>query len=129
MNNIRTILQLNALNCLLFGALFVFLPAQVSQFLSSSHPMPELVMAILGVVLNLFGLLLLWLAKKPHINKGWVLMVAVADFSWVLFTVVLLLLQVWVTTVNGMTAAGLIAILVGWFGWLEWQYHQSPSKS
>ena len=126
---IQLILQLNALNCLLFGALFVFIPDQVSQFLSDTDPMPELLLAVLGVVLNLFGLLLLWLAKQTPPGKRWVGFVALADFVWVLFTAGLLLSQTWVTSVNGMTTAGLVAILVGWFGKLEWQYYQGKSAT
>jgi len=126
---IQLILQLNALNCLLFGALFVFIPDQVSQFLSDTAPMPELLLAALGVVLNLFGLLLLWLAKQTTPGKRWVGFVALADFAWVLFTAWVLFSQTWVTTVNGMTVAGLVAILVGWFGTLQWQYYRGKSAT
>ena len=129
MPNINVILQLNALNCLLFGALFVFIPDQVSAFLSDSQPMPKLLLAVLGVVLNLFGLLLLWLAKQTPPGKRWVGFVALADFAWVLFTAGVLLSQTWVTTVDGMTAAGLVAILVGWLGKLEWQHYQGRSAA
>jgi hypothetical protein len=128
MHNINLILQLNALKCLLFGALFVFIPDQVSAFLSDEQPMPELLLAVLGVVLNLFGLLLLWLAKQTPPGQRWVGFIALADFAWVLFTAGVLLAPSWVTTVNGMTAAGLVAILVGWFGKLEWQYYQGRSE-
>ena len=123
MSNINTVLKLNALNCLAFGALFVFIPKQVIDFLSSTHPFPEVIILSLGVILNIYGLYLLWLANKSHVSPTWVLLVAIGDFLWVLGTIILIVMKLWITEINGITAAGLVAILVGWFGWLQLQYY------
>ncbi len=125
MNNINTTLKLNGLNCLLFGALFVFIPKSVITFLSDSQPAPEVVILALGVILNLYGLILLWIGKKEQPNPKMVLLIALGDLIWVLGTVILLAMKLWVTTINGLTAAGLVAILVGWFGWLQLQYYNT----
>ncbi|MGJ8664640.1 MAG: hypothetical protein ACSHWU_13365 [Marinicella sp.] len=125
MNNINTTLKLNGLNCLLFGALFVFIPKSVITFLSDSQPAPEVVILALGVILNLYGLILLWIGNKEQPNPKLVLLIALGDFMWVLGTVILLAMKLWVTTINGMTAAGLVAILVGWFGWLQLQFYNT----
>lgn len=128
MNNIQTTLKLNGLNCLLFGALFVFIPKSVVAFLSDTNPAPEVVIVALGVVLNLYGLLLLWLGNKPAPNQKVILLIAIGDFFWVLATLALIAMKLWVTNINGITAAGLVAILVGWFGWLQWQYSSAEAK-
>lgn len=125
MNSIQTVLQLNGLNCLLFGALFVFIPDNVIPFLSTTAPAPKIVVVGLGVFLNLYGLLLLWLSQQREPKRSLVKLVAVGDFLWVLFTIGLCFAQQWVTELDGITAAGLVAILVGWFGWLQWQYANS----
>ncbi|VAW45735.1 hypothetical protein MNBD_GAMMA02-781 [hydrothermal vent metagenome] len=123
MNNINTILKLNALNCLLFGALFVFIPQHVITFLSDISPAPEVAVVAMGVVLNLYGMLLLWLGNKQKPNSKLILLVAIGDAAWVLLTAGLVVSQTWITHINGITAAGLVAILVGWFGWQQWQYY------
>ncbi len=123
MSNINLTLKLNGLNCLFFGALFVFIPNIVIQFLSTDQPAPEVVILVIGVVLNLYGLLLLWIANKKVVSPSLVLWIAIGDFLWVLGTVVLFLSGIWITDLNGMTVAGLVAILVGWLGWLQLQYY------
>ncbi len=125
MSNINVILKLNGLNCLFFGALFVFIPNIVTEFLSSDKPAPEVAILAMGVVLNLYGLFLLWVANKEALSPMLVLCIAVGDFLWVLGTVLLISLGIWVTHLNGIAAAGLVAILVGWFGWLQFQYYLS----
>jgi len=122
MNHIQIILNINGLNCLLFGALFVFMPKFIVGFLSSTDPMPLAVLLILGVILNLYGLFLLWLGSKPEPNTTAVKLVAIGDFIWVIGTAVLLMMQRWITEINGITAAGMVAIVVGWLGWQQWQY-------
>ncbi len=128
MNNINTTLKLNGLNCLLFGALFVFIPNHVIAFLSDTNPAPEVIILALGVVLNLYGLILLWLGNKQQPNPTWVKLIALGDFLWVLGTIILVVMKLWITNINGITAAGLVAILVGWFGWLQWQYAAKESR-
>ncbi len=128
MTDINTILKLNGLNCLLFGSLFVFIPDSIIPFLSLDNPIPKWVLLSLGVGLNLYGLYLLWLGAKHKVPHRYVLFVAFGDFMWVLATVVLIVMKTWITTINGMTAAGLVAILVGWFGWLQLQYFFKESK-
>lgn len=128
MSHISTTLKLNGLNCLLFGALFVFIPQTVITFLSDNQPAPEVIILALGVILNLYGLILLWIGNQQQPNPKLVLAIALGDFLWVLGTLTLLVMNLWVTTVNGMTAAGLVAILVGWFGWLQLQYYLNQSK-
>ncbi len=123
MFSINNVLKLNALNCFAFGTLFVLLPDAVLLFLSDSNPAPKMVLLSLGVGLNLYGLFLLWLASKEPVPLKHLLPVAIGDFLWVIGTVVLIVLKLWIDTSNGITAAGLVALLVGWFGWLQLQHY------
>lgn len=125
MNQINIILKLNALSCLLFGALFVFIPETIIAFLADTHFMPKLVLVALGVVLNLWGMLLIWLSNRDPLPNVLLLIVALGDFLWVVATVVLLLMQVWINSSNGIAAAGLVAMLVGWFGLQQFQHYKS----
>ncbi len=121
MSNINTILKLNGLTCLFFGALFVFIPQYIITFLSSTNPAPTVVLLSMGVVLNLYGLLLLWVGNQENPNNTLIKFIAVGDFLWVLMTAGLIISKTWITSTNGTTTAGLIAILVGWFGVQQWQ--------
>ncbi|WP_154223153.1 hypothetical protein [Marinicella rhabdoformis] len=125
MNQINLILKLNALSCLLFGALFVFIPETIIAFLADNNHMPKLVLVALGVVLNLWGMLLIWLSNREPVPNVLLLIVAMGDFLWVAATVVLLLIQVWVNSSNGIAAAGLVAMLVGWFGLQQFQHYRN----
>lgn len=122
MLNINLVLKLNALNCFAFGTLFVLLPEAVAAFLSATNPAPKLLLLLLGVGLNLYGLFLLWLASKEPVPVRHLLPVAIGDFLWVLGTALLIVMKLWIDSSNGITAAGLVALLVGWFGWLQLQY-------
>ena len=122
---INDVLKINALNCLLFGALFVFMPEPISSFLSENAKAPLLVFLSLGVLLNIYGLLLLWLASKNPVPQLPLLLVAIGDFLWVAATIIVIQLNVWITSINGITAAGLVAILVGWLGWIQLKHYLS----
>ena len=125
MSDISTTLKLNGLTCLLFGALFVFIPQHVTTFLSNINPAPELALVAMGVILNLYGMLLLWIGNQQKPNAILVLLFAIGDGLWVLLTTGLIVTSTWITTINGITVAGLVAIVVGWFGWLQWLFYQS----
>ncbi len=122
MSNVQIILKLNGLNCILFGMLFVMMPEPILTFLSSTDPMPKAVLLAIGVVLNLNGLFLMWLGSRPQPHPVLVKLVALGDFIWVLASVVLLVMQRWITESNGVAVTGLLAILVGWLGWQQWRY-------
>jgi len=125
MNDINTILKLNGLNALLFGALLVFIPQYVITTLSNTNPAPEILAVGMGVILNLYGLFLLWLGNKEKPNPKLVLLIATVDVAWVLLITGLILSQTWITLINGITITGLLAIVVGWFGWQQWQYYRT----
>ncbi len=125
MQDINTILKLNGLNCLLFGAIFVFATQLTINFLSQTNPAPEIAIVAMGVVLNLYGLLLIWMGNKQKPDAKMVLLIAIGDAAWVLLTIGLILTQTWITELNGITVSGMVAIIVGWFGWMQWKYYSA----
>ena len=122
MNNISTLFKLNGLIFLLLGALFVFLPLQTVTFLSSVNPAPEVMILSVGIGFNLLGLLSMWLGNQQNPNTKWLKFIAVIDFIWGIGWACLIGTNMWVTNINGMTTAGLIAIFIGWFGWALWTH-------
>jgi len=120
---INDVLKINALNCLLFGALLVFMPEPISTFLSDTAIAPKLLLLSIGVGLNIYGLLMLWLANKNPVPQTPLLLIVVGDFLWVIATIIVIQLKLWITTINGITAAGVLAIFVGWLGWIQFKHY------
>jgi len=116
MYNLKLILRLNAASCLIFGALFVAAPDLVAAFLGAA---PPLLLRIVGAVLFLNGLHLSWASMRTPLPKVELYYFVAGDASWVLLTVLLLVLGVWITTTPGIAAAIAVAAMVGAFGLLQ----------
>jgi len=115
--SLATLLRLNALSCLLFGALFLVASGAVSAFLGG---MPDWALRGLGLVLALNGAHLLWAAgRRP---RGWeIRYFSLGDAAWVALTVAVLAAGAWVTTPAGQAVATIVAVGVGALGALQWQ--------
>ncbi len=120
---INDVLKINALTSLLFGALFIFIPELTQSFLSDTEAMPKLALLSAGITMNTYGLLLLWLASKNPVPQTPLLWVVMVDLIWVLITIVVIQLDLWITTINGITAAGVVAIVIGWLGWTQFKHY------
>jgi hypothetical protein len=116
--SLNTVLRLNATSCLGFGITFVLLPVQVAQHLGAVTP---LVLQIIGALLIFNGahLILASLRRKPLCAE--VLYFVLGDFLWVAATLVLLALQIGITTSAGAVSATAIALLVGFFGYAQFR--------
>ena len=125
MTTINDVIKINALLALLLGALLVFMPDAAINFLSETQTIPKVLPLFVGVALNIFGLLLLWLAKNNPVPQLPLLLAVIVDFSWVVGTLVLIQFKLWITAINGITAAGLIAIVIGWLAWIQLQHYLS----
>lgn len=119
MTTLRTVLRLNAASCIGFGLLFLTMPSQLAQFLSSQTPAPGLVLQLIGIALLANGLHLVWTSIHPAPKKALILYFSLGDFLWVVGTLVLLFAGIWVTSVAGILAAIVVAITVGYFGVLQ----------
>lgn len=119
MFTLKSIMRLNALSCLSFGALFLYLPLQVALFLSSSTPIPEMVMQVIAVLLLFNGLHLLWAAQKGSSNKYLIFYFSLGDFIWVIATLNLILFEIWITNIQGILATIAVSLMVGLFGIMQ----------
>lgn len=124
MKNNQIITKLNGISCVFMGTFFVFMPKATSNFFSLLSPAPQVMILTTGIALNLFGLLLTWLGNQDSPNTKWFLIFALGNFLWVMSLISTIVLPYWVTSSNGITAAGMMALLMAWFGWQQLQLYQ-----
>lgn len=123
---LATVLRLNALSCFVFGAIFTLQPVGLASFLGAP---PVTLVAFLGVAL-LLNAALLWASQHngrvPRRHE--VLFFCMGDFLWVVATLVLVALGLWVTTEAGRVAALVVASGVGTLGVLQWRAIRSDRR-
>ena len=115
MTNLKTIMFANAASCLGFGVFFTVFPNAVAGFLGVP-PAPSWLILVLGIMLIANGILLIWRAREKLPPKEDILFFSFGDFAWVVATIVLIVLQIWITTINGIVSALIVATMVGYFG-------------
>jgi len=114
---LATLLRMNALSCLAFGALFAAAPAAVAAFLGSAAADP---VRLLGVLLMLHGAHLVWASGRR--TPAWeVRYFSAGDALWVVVSLALIASGFWVTTAAGQAAVLAVAAGVGMLGWLQWR--------
>jgi len=114
---LATLLRLNAVSCLVFGALFVTAPGGVAAFIGVA---PGWVILALGLGLLVNGAHLLWAARRQP--RCWeVRYFSLGDAAWVALTLTVLAAGAWVTAPAGQAAAAAVAVGVGALGALQWQ--------
>lgn len=116
---LKTVLKANAASCIIFGAIFLWIPANVAIFLAQNSPLPDRLLTIIGGALLANGLHLLWAYFKSTLSKLLILYFSIGDFIWVFATISLLILKIGITTDSGIIASILVAGLVGVFGLLQ----------
>jgi hypothetical protein len=119
MITLKTALRANAASCIIFALIFLLIPLEVSTFLGGSTPAPETVFMVLGLTLMANGLHLIWTSLRPIPHKLLVLYFSMGDFIWALASIILISLEVWVTTESGIVAAGLVALMVAALGLMQ----------
>ena len=118
MVTLKNILRANAASCLGFGTVFIIAPAYIAHFLGSPAA-PDITLIILGVVLVFNGLHLLWASSKSSPSERLIIYFSSGDFLWVIATLFLILVGLWITTTSGIIAAIAVAVVVGAFGLLQ----------
>ena len=119
MITLKAVLRANAASCIIFAAIFLLKPAGVASFLGGDTPAPEAVLLILGAILMFNGGHLLWASFKALPSKLLVLYFTAGDFLWVLASLGLVTMELWVTTEPGALATTLVAALIAVFGVLQ----------
>jgi len=112
-------MRANAVSCVTFGLIFLVIPADVIMFLSTDIQVPKTVLLILGAGLIVNGLHLIWASLKPTPSKLLVLYFSVGDYIWVLASISLLLLGIWITTTVGVITTLIVSVMIGIFGILQ----------
>jgi hypothetical protein len=114
---LATLLRVNGLSCLAFGAVFLLAPGAVAAFLGA---MPPAVLVALGIGLLGNGLHLFAAARRPP--RAWeIRWFSMGDAAWVVLTLGVLAAGAWITTPPGQAAAAAVAVGVGALGALQWQ--------
>jgi hypothetical protein len=116
---LKIVLRSNAASCLVFGLVFLLIPQPVAKFLSPYHPVPLLILMSVGVALIINGLHLIWASRQVAPSQTLILYFSIGDLLWVLGTAVLILNNIWITSVKGIIAAIAVSIGVGTFGVLQ----------
>ncbi|MEO9276083.1 hypothetical protein ABFY09_14695 [Marinomonas sp. 5E14-1] len=119
MITLKNVMRANAASCIVFGLIFLFIPSAVAVFLGGEAPAPDWVFSLLGAVLLFNGLHLIWVSTNSMPNKLWILYFSFGDFLWVIATILLLVLGVWITEGVGILASIVVAAVVGAFGLLQ----------
>lgn len=119
MFKLKTVLRMNAISCVAFGAIFTFFPSQVAAFLAPGNPAPEAVLLFLGVVLLINGAHLIWASTLVKPSRWAIFYFSIGDFAWVVGTFVLVVSGIWITSTDAIFAATVVAVLVGYFGFSQ----------
>jgi len=115
---LRTVLRLNSFSCLVFGACFAAFPRSVNIYLAGTDRQHS-VIAVLGYLLILNGMHLLLASFRRNIQRFEVVWFSLGDWIWVLATLILLLLNVLLTTLWGIVTSLTVSFLVFSFGLLQ----------
>ena len=122
---LTTLLRLNALSCLGFGAMFLLAPDRVAAFLGA---VPPWFLRALGAGLLGNGLHLVAAARRSP--RGWeIRWFSAGDAAWVALTLGILAAGAWITTPAGQAAAAAVAVGVGSLGALQWQTLATQGRS
>ena len=113
MASLPTILRLNALSCLGFGALFLAAPGPVAAALGAAPPLAP---ALIGAGLLANGGHLLLAARRRPLRRAEVLWFSAGDMLWWLGSLGLVATRTWVTSPAGVAATLAVAAVVAGLG-------------
>ncbi len=127
---LAAVLRLNALSCLVFGAVFALRPEAVAAFLAEA-PAPALALRLLGIGLIAHAAHLGWAAARERPIRWEIRYLALADALWVVATLGLVAGGLWITTPEGIDAAMATAAMVGLLGFAQiraWRMAAAPLR-
>lgn len=119
-SNLRHILNANAMFSATNGLIFVLAASALAQFLSTTPA----IMYILGVGLFGYATLLTYNASRPAISRGFTLFAIIGEITWVLLSILLLIVPGFDFTPAAKWAIGITAVCVDIFAtlqFLEWR--------
>ena len=121
MFTLKMVLRMNALSCICFGIVFLLIPSKISNFLATEQVLPTIIISIIGLVLIINAIHLVWTSFKTVPSRKDILYFSLGDFAWVLATLILITLEIVITTTQGIISSLLVATMVGCFGLLQFK--------
>ena len=118
--NLSRLLIANGTFCSTSGIIFLLTSKPLTDFLNTV----PIFMGILGISLIIYGAWVTYMATRSIITKGFSLFIVIADSTWVLLSVLLLVLPAFNFTPDAKWAIGITAICVDGFAtlqFLEWR--------
>ncbi|EPJ52160.1 MAG: hypothetical protein OFPI_15040 [Osedax symbiont Rs2] len=119
MITLNFVMRANAVSCLLFGITFLVIPNQVTAFLATVSAIPKSVLFFLGVGLLINGLHLIWASLQRPLSQALVNYFSIGDFIWLLASISLVVMEIWIDTTAGAVTTLAVAIVVGGFGVMQ----------
>ncbi len=119
-STLRRVLNANAVFSATSGLFFVLAAKPLGEFLSA----PPFVMAALTIIMFGYAALIVFNTSRPTISRGFALFAAIGDSTWVLLSVLLLVLPLVNFSLDAKWAIGITAICVDAFAtlqFLEWR--------
>lgn len=115
---LKSVLIANGVSCLLFGALFTILPDETAQFLGTPPNWLVIVVGI-GLIGNAFALF--WTARSAKPRRLGVLFFVVGDLAWVVATVLLVAIGIWITNSTAIAYSLIVAVWVAACGYTQFR--------
>lgn len=118
--NLHHILNANAMFSFTSGLFFLLARKPLGEFLGASPT----VMIVLALVMFGYAALIAFNTQRTEINRSFALFTVIGDSSWVLASVLLLVLPIFTFTTDAKWAIGITAICVDIFAtiqFLEWR--------
>lgn len=115
---LRYVLKVNAASCALFGILFLFTTASAGAIIGDP---PTLLLQVLGGGLIINAVLLFGTSLKQQPMRAAVLFFALGDALWVVATLTLIAMSLWITTPLGIILSLGVAAFVGLCGAMQWK--------
>ncbi|MBO1255895.1 hypothetical protein J3L16_09390 [Alteromonas sp. 5E99-2] len=120
MLSLKNIMAANGISCIGFGGIFIFNASTIANFLTVDNSIPLMVLKVVGLILVLNGIHLLWSSTRQRIKKWLMVYFCLGDMLWVITSLALVIFGLWITTIQGIVATIIIAIMVGYFGVMQW---------
>ena len=117
MTDLKTVLTLNASSCLIFGLIFAFAGNHVDAFIGNE--LSAWLTPAIGVVLVFNGLHLIFSSRRSKALCPEILYFVAGDIAWVIGTITLISLGLMITSIQGIVASLVIALMVGSFAILQ----------
>ncbi|MBI5032863.1 MAG: hypothetical protein HZB51_20265 [Chloroflexi bacterium] len=119
-STLRRVLNANAVFSATSGLFFVLAAKPLGEFLNT----PPLVMTVMTIILFGYAALIVFNTSRPTISRGFALFTVIGDSTWVLLSILLLVLPIVNFSVDAKWAIGITAICVDVFvtlQFLEWR--------